>query len=132
MVLPEHGTFAVCGGTTYQVASASASTVTLRVPGGSGPLPAHVEAGVRQDGDRWVTVVKSGLERYFNRRVRVQWKGEEFELGRVDSDIAEIHGDSPAVADRLGLEGDQYNGFHATVPVGELTVVDVREKEIDV
>jgi hypothetical protein len=36
------------------------------------------------------------------------------------------------VAERLGLEGDQYNGFRGQVPVAELTVVDVREREIDV
>lgn len=46
------------------------------------------------------------------------------------SDLAEILGDSPEVAARLGLEGDPYDGFHATVPVDELTVVDVREHEI--
>lgn len=46
-------------------------------------------------------------------------------------DTAEIHHGSPTVARRLELEGDQYNGFRATVPVEELTVVDVRERDID-
>jgi hypothetical protein len=105
MALPEHGTLAVRDGVTYEVASTAADAVTLRVPGDPGPLPDELEGGIRRDGDRW---------------------------GRVVGDTAEIHGSSPAVADRLGLEGDQYNGFRATVPVEELSVVDVREKEIDV
>jgi hypothetical protein len=62
---------------------------------------------------------------------RVWWQGEELGLGRVVGDEAEILGGSPAVARRLGLEGDQYNGFRGTVPVAELTVVDVREREVD-
>ncbi len=132
MTVPEHGTFAVWAGTTYQVASVAADTVVLRVPRDSGPLPDHLEGGVRRDGDRWVRVLKSSLERYFSRRVTVQWQGEEFGLGRASGETAEILGGSPPLAARLGLEGDQYNGFHATVPVGELTVLDVREKEIDV
>ncbi|UFN42705.1 hypothetical protein [Nocardioides okcheonensis] len=132
MALPEPGTFAVHGGTTYPVASAAAETVTLRVPRDAGPLPGQVEGGTRRDGDLWAKVRKVDLERYFSRRVTVQWQGEEVGLGRVDGDAAEIHASSPVVADRLGLEGDQYNGFRATVPVDELSVVDVREEEIDV
>ncbi|QSR33076.1 hypothetical protein CFI00_21730 [Nocardioides sp. S5] len=132
MALPDRGTFAVRGGVTYEVASAAADAVTLRVPGDPGPLPDQLEGGVRRDGDRWARVRKSSLERYFTRHVTVLWQGEEFGLGRTTGDRAEIHGSSPTVADRLGLEGDQYNGFRATVPVEELTVVDVREKEIDV
>lgn len=132
MTLPEHGSFAVWGGVTYQVASAGGDTVTLRVPRDTGPIPDHVEGGLRRDGDSWAKVLTSQLERYFTRHVTVRWQGEEFGLGRVIGDTAEIHGSSPTVADRLGLEGDQYNGFRATVPVGELSVVDVREKEIHV
>ena len=66
------------------------------------------------------------------RALVVRWQNEEFGLGRVVGDEAEIHGGSPVVARRLGLEGDQYNGFRGKVPVAELTVVDVREREIDV
>jgi hypothetical protein len=132
MALPEHGTFAVRDGVTYEVASTAADAVTLRVPGDPGPLADELEGGIRRDGDRWARVRTSSLERYFSRQVTVEWHGEQFGLGRVLGDTAEIHGSSPAVADRLGLEGDQYNGFRATVPVEELSVVDVREKEIDV
>jgi hypothetical protein len=64
--------------------------------------------------------------------VTVTWQGEEFGLAKVSGNKAEILGGSPPVAARLGLEGDQYNGFHATVPVEELSVVDVTEREIDV
>lgn len=132
MALPQHGTFAVRDGVTYEVASASAEAVTLRVPGDPGPLGDQLDGGIRRDGDRWARVRKSSLDRYFTRHVTVAWQGEEFLLGRVSGDTAEIHGDSPPVAARLGLEGDQYNGFRATVPVEELTVVDACEKEIDV
>lgn len=132
MTLPDRGTFAVWGGATYEVASAATDAVMLRVPRNSGPLPDHIEGGPRRDGERWARVPKADLERYFTRHVTVQWQGEEFGLGRIGGDTAEIHGDSPTVADRLGLDGDQHNGFRATVPVGELSVVGVREKEIDV
>lgn len=132
MTLPERGTFVVRDAVTYEVASASADTVTVRLPVDSGPLPGELDGGTRPDGDRWARVEKSSLERYFARRVTVLWRAEEFDLGRIAGDTAEIHGDSPTVAAKLGLEGDQYNGFRATVPVAELTVVDVREEEIDV
>ena len=75
---------------------------------------------------------KAALQRYFKVVVTVAWQGEEFGLITLSDDTAEILGGSPPVAARLGLEGDQYNGFRATVPVEELTVVDVREREIDV
>lgn len=132
MPLPQCGTFAVVDSTTYEVTSAGDDAVTLRVPRGVERPPAHLESGVRRDGDGWVTVSKADLERYFTVRATVEWRGERFDLGRVTGGEAEIHGDSPAVADRLGLEGDQYNGFRASVPAEELSVVDVREREIDV
>ncbi|MFC7359956.1 hypothetical protein [Nocardioides astragali] len=132
MSLPQRGTFAVVGSTTYEVTTVAHDAVTLRVPRDAGRLPSHLESGVRRDGDSWAKVRKSDLERYFAVSVTVEWQGERFDLGRVTGDRAEIHSDSPPVADRLGLEGDQYNGFRATVPVAELTVVDVREKEIHV
>ena len=132
MALPERGTFATCGSRTYRVTTAGADWVMLQVPGDAGHVPGSLESGVRADGDRWAKVAKSALERYFVVRVSVEWQGEEFELGRVQGDRAEILGGSSTVAERLGLEGDQYNGFSAKVPTGELSVVDVREKEIDV
>lgn len=132
MTLPKPGTFAVREGVTYEVASASADAVTLHVPDDPGPLSGQLDGGIRRDGDRWARVAKSSLERYFTRHVVVTWQGEELGLGRTDGTRAEVHGSSPSVAARLGLEGDQYNGLHATVPVEELSVVDVTEKEIDV
>ncbi|MBD3923668.1 hypothetical protein IEZ26_03470 [Nocardioides cavernae] len=132
MSLPERGTFAVVDSTTYEVTAAARDAVTLRVPREAGPLPPHLESGVRRDGDAWARVSKADLSRYFTVQVTVAWQGEEFGLGRVVGDEAEILGSSPVVAERLGLEGDQYNGFRGKVPVAELTVVDVREREIDV
>lgn len=132
MTLPQRGTFAVRDGVTYEVASVSAGAVTLRVPGDPGPLGDQLDGGVRRDGDRWAKVRKTSLDRYFTRHVTVAWRGEEFGLVALAGDRAEILGGSPSVAARLGLDGDQYNGFSATVPADELTVVDVREREIDV
>ncbi|MCY7402535.1 MAG: hypothetical protein LH477_16550 [Nocardioides sp.] len=132
MALMTPGLFAVCESTTYEVAGTGTDWLMLRVPGKGNPVPAHIGEGEDRQGRRWVKVPKSSLERYFDVAVSVEWRGEQFGLGRLEGDRAEIHSDSPAVADRLGLHGDQYNGFRATVPADELTVVDVREKEIDV
>lgn len=132
MSLPEAGTFAVRAATTYKVTAAGEDWVALRVPGDAAIVPAHIENGERRDGSRWVKVRKADLERYFTVHVTVEWHGEQLGLGRVAGDTAEIHGSSPDVAARLGLEGDQYNGFRGKVPVTELTVVDVRETEIEV
>jgi hypothetical protein len=126
MTLPTPGLHAVCDTVTHEVAGTGADWLMLRVPEGV------LGEGQDRQGRRWVKVSKTRVERYFDVSVTVAWQGEEFGLGRVVGDTAEIHGSSPAVADRLGLEGDQYNGFRATVPVEELSVVDVREKEIDV
>ena len=130
MVLPKPGLFAVCESTTYPVTGAGGDWVMLHVPRDAALPPAHREAGERQDGDQWARVPRTALDRYFKVVVTVEWKGEEFGLGRVVGGTAEIHGSSPEVAARLGLEGDQYNGFRATIPVDELSVVDVRERAI--
>jgi hypothetical protein len=132
MALPTPGLHAVCDAVTYEVAGTGADWLMLRVPEGVRVEPPHLGEGEDRQGRRWVKVSKALIERYYDVSVTVSWQGEQLGLGRVDGDTAEIHGSSPAVADRLGLEGDQYNGFRATVPVEELTVVDVREKEIDV
>jgi hypothetical protein len=132
MVLPTPGLFAVCESTTYKVAATAADWLNLRLPDASSHVPAHIAEGEDRQGRLWVKVPKTNIERYFEVAVTVEWQGEQLGLGRVTGDRAEIHSDSPAVADRLGLEGDQYNGFRAKVPVTELTVVDVREREIDV
>ncbi|CAM3507503.1 hypothetical protein [Nocardioides zeicaulis] len=132
MGLPEPGTYAVWHGVAYPVASVATDAVTLRVPREAGPLPGELEGGTRRDGDRWSRVPKASLERYYKVVVTVAWQGEDFGLASVSGDEAEILGSSPTVAARLGLDGDQYNGFHATVPVEELGVVDVQEREIDV
>ena len=131
MVLPTPGLFAVHGSTTYEVAGTAAEWLMLLVADGA-PVPEHVGEGEDRQGRAWVKVPKAALARYFEVRVRVEWQGEELGLGRVEGDRAEVHTDDPRVADRLGLEGDQYNGFSRHVPVDELGVVDVREKEIHV
>jgi hypothetical protein len=132
MGLPTPGTFAVCGSTTYPVAATGADWLNLRLPDDGGHVPPHIGRGQDRQGRTWVKVPKSALERYYKVVVTVSWQGEEFGLVSLSGDRAEILGGSPAVAARLGLEGDQYNGFSAKVPVAELTVVDVREREIDV
>jgi len=129
--LPGRGLFAVHEGVTLAVASAGSDEVLLVVPDGATALPTHHGEGTTRAGARWIRVRKALLERYYSVHVVVRWQGEEFGLGRVVGDEAEILGGSPAVARRLGLEGDQHNGFCGTVPVAELTVVDVREREID-
>ena len=130
--LPSPGLFAVCGGVTFAVRSSGADDVALVVPDGISVLPEHRAEGTTRDGQRWIRVRKTMLERYFRMHVVVRWQGEDFGLGRVTGDVAEIHGGSPPIAARLGMDGDQYNGFRAAVPVEELTVVVVREQDIDV
>lgn len=131
MAIPTPGLFAVCESTTYPVAAVGDEWLNLVVRPDE-PLPAHIGRGEDRQGRTWIKVPKAALERYFRVIVTVAWHGEEFGLTRLTPDGAEILGGSPPVARRLGLEGDQYNGFRATVPVDELTVVDVREREIDV
>jgi hypothetical protein len=131
MSLPTPGLFAVCGSTTYEVAGTAADWLMLRTDGGV-PVPDHVGEGEDRQGRPWVKVPKAAITRYFDVTVTVAWQGEQLRLGRVVGDVAEVQGDDPRVADRLGLDGDQYNGFRADVPADELTVVDVREKEIHV
>lgn len=133
MTLPTPGSFAVIGATTYQVASVAADTVNLIVPREDDiPSVPILTRGQHRSGGRWVKVAKAQLGRYFRVHVTVRWQGEEFGLGRVRSGQAEIFGGSPPVAARLGLDGDQYNGYRAEVPAEELSVVDVRETDIDV
>lgn len=132
MGLPTPGTFAVYASATYPVAATGADWLNLRLPDDGGHVPANIGEGEDRQGRRWVKVPKAALERYYKVVVTVAWRGEEFGLVSLSGDRAEILGGSPTVAARLGLEGDQYNGFSAQVPADELSVVDVREREIDV
>jgi hypothetical protein len=131
MTLPTPGLHAVVAETTYEVAGTAAEWLRLVLPEGA-VAPPHIGEGEDRRGRRWVKVPKTEVARYYDVAVTVEWQGERLGLGRVGGDRAEVHADSPEVADRLGLEGDQYNGFRGTAPTAELSVVDVREREIDV
>lgn len=129
MSLPTPGLFAVSGSTTYRVLATGQDWLNLQVDADS-PRPPHRAEGEDRQGRRWLKVSKSDIQRYYDVAVTVEWRGESFLLGRLEGDRAEIHGTSPVVADRLGMSGDQYNGFRMPVPVEELTVLDVRETDI--
>jgi hypothetical protein len=97
----------------------------------AGPVEAPEAVQVGEDRwGAWAKLPKDALTRYVDVAVTVEWRGEQFGVGRVSGDELVLYGGSPDRAEELGLEGDQYMGFSVTVPQSEVRLVGVEEKEI--
>jgi hypothetical protein len=92
-------------------------------------FPDATEFGEGRSGP-WVRLPESALTRLCSVTVRVEWRGEVFGLGKVLGEEALLYGGTPARAAELGLEGDQYMGYSVTVPLSQVTLVEVEEREI--
>lgn len=88
---------------------------------------AHAE-GFQTYGNRELkTVAVADLDAWYRETMRATWRGQPFNVIRTDDGKAEAGyaGGEYVWAAQNGLEGDQYNGYTATLDVGELTDVQV-------
>ncbi|MEV6718232.1 hypothetical protein AB0M48_40050 [Lentzea sp. NPDC051208] len=73
------------------------------------------------------TVAVADLDAWYRETMKATWRGQPFNVIRTDNGKAEAGyaGGEYVWAAQNGLEGDQYNGYTATLDVGELTDVQV-------
>jgi hypothetical protein len=78
---------------------------------------------VTQSGGRYsVRVPVRDVARFFSRGHTARWYGEEVGVVVVDDQhVRVVYDRDPRLAELMGLEGNQYDGFTAVVPVSELT-----------
>jgi hypothetical protein len=73
------------------------------------------------------TVAVKDLDAWYRETMKATWRGQPFNVVRTDGGKAEAGyaGGEYVWAAQNGLEGDQYNGYTATLDVGELADVQV-------
>lgn len=73
------------------------------------------------------TVAVTELDAWYRETCTATWRGQPFNVVKIDNGKAEAGyaGGEYVWAAQNGLEGDQYNGYHATLDVGELADVQV-------
>ncbi|WP_225752714.1 hypothetical protein [Actinotalea sp. Marseille-Q4924] len=78
----------------------------------------------------WVKVAPDAVERYFSRRLAATWFGEPVRFEVIDPDTVRVHYDrDPRLAQLMGMQGSQHEGFTADVPFTELADVRVIESD---
>lgn len=73
------------------------------------------------------TVAVADLDAWYRETMKATWRGQPFNVVRTENGKAEAGyaGGEYVWAAQNGLEGDQYNGYTATLDVGELVDVQV-------
>jgi hypothetical protein len=73
------------------------------------------------------TVAVTDLDAWYRETMKATWRGQPFNVVRTENGKAEAGyaGGEYVWAAQNGLEGDQYNGYTATLDVGELADVQV-------
>lgn len=80
----------------------------------------------------FVVVPLGAVERLLTRTIRAVWFGLDVGVLPQDATTAVIHHDrDPGLARAMGMQGSQHEGFQLTVPVAELTEIQVLESPYD-
>lgn len=92
-------------------------------------FPDALEAGSNSRGD-WVKVPADQVV-WWRVGVSALWKGERVAVvGREDGGTVGVTTTDPRRAARLGIPGDQQQGWLGRAPVAELTDVEVSEEKV--
>jgi len=96
----------------------------------AGLFPDELEHGDNQHGP-WVKLPKAAIERRVKIVVTGRWRGEEVGVsGPVMDGTVLLHYDrDPEKARELGMQGDQHDGWRIRVPVAEVEITDVTERD---
>ena len=87
-----------------------------------------LQEGFETYGNRqFKTVPITALEAWYSEKMTATWRGQPFNVIAIENGKAEAGyaGGEYVWAAQQGLEGDQYNGYTATLDVDELTDVQV-------
>jgi hypothetical protein len=120
-------------GTTYPVLFAGEAWVAVTAAASDrGRFPDAIEHGSNSRGD-WAKLPVASLTRRFRRTVEARWEGEPVTVvgPLVDGTVLVHYRRSPERAAELGLEGDRQQGWQRRVPLDQVDVVDVSEKDYD-
>lgn len=107
MIRPS-GLYAVIDGAEIRVHSHGPGYVT--VPGPAGPVRHELEE----------------LDDFVSVKTFATWRGGQVAISAVSGDECGFHTNDSTMAEREGLAGDPYNGWHGAARVAEL--VDVNER----
>ena len=137
MQLPAVGAFAIVAGHEYAATRTIGEAVTNlymdREDWAVFRSPAEVGRSAPDARLLYVVVSDGAVDRYFVRRLRATWYGEDVDVEPVDTATARILYDrDPDLATMMGMTGDQYNGFTAQVPYSELSDIRVIERDFPV
>lgn len=133
--LPPSGWFAVVDGTQYRARFGTDDEHGYllqmdRADWEAFRSPAEIRRSPAEARTLWVKVAPGAVQRYFSRRLAATWYGEPVFFEVIDPDTVRVHYDrDPRLAQLMGMQGSQYEGFTADVPFTEL--VDVRVVEED-
>ena len=135
--LPAVGAFAIVAGHEYAATRTIGEAVTNlymdREDWAVFRSPAEVSRSAPDARLLYVVVSDGAVDRYFVRRLRATWYGEDVDVEPVDTATARILYDrDPGLAKMMGMKGDQYSGFTAEVPYSELSDVRVIERDFPV
>ena len=125
------GSYAEYRGRTYTVVASGTDWVGLHChpDAGRDEFPDAVEFREGRTGS-WVRLPKATLTRIWEQRVQGLWRGSEVTVWDPlpDGHVVLRSGD-PAVAERLGMEGDQYMLWATLAPANEVEVTSVEATE---
>ena len=124
------GYYVEYGGTTHAVLFAGETWVAVAAR--PDELPDAIEHGSNSRGD-WAKLPVESLTRRFRRTVEATWQGEPVTVvgPLVDGTVLVHYRRSPERAAELGLEGDRQQGWQRRVPLDQVDVLDVSEKDYD-
>jgi hypothetical protein len=112
-VIREPGTYAVVDGRELRV--------TAR---------ARDEVWVEEDGQRRPVDRNDDAIQIFDVIVSARWDGEPVDVAGVHGSMVGIRTNSSALAERQGLAGDQYGGWHGETSADELTDIEEQVRPV--
>ena len=113
-----------CGEVYFAGAEGEQHVWIRKIPG---VTYATTEAFESYNGREFKTVAITTLDAWYEEKMTATWRGQPFNVIAIEHGKAEAGyaGGEYVWAQQNGLEGDQYNGFRATLDVDELADVQV-------
>lgn len=93
-------------------------------------VESHGRDFVRLPGTGSVRTDIADLEDFVSVKTYAVWRGGKISVSAVSGDACGFFTHDSALAQREGLAGDTYNGWHGSAPLAELTDVDERVTSI--
>ena len=93
-------------------------------------VESHGRDFVRLSGTGSARTDLDDLEDFLSVKTSAVWRGGKISVSAVSGDECGFFTNDSGLAEREGLAGDSYNGWHGSAPLSELTEVDERVTSI--